>query len=154
MPKISSKNFEDYLLEVTLSQTQKTIQEWEGMNEVKAQVIQEAVRRYVLQKYIADDTSVFYIFNTQTNRVYSTGHIGFEAAKYAANQVRKKLGLKWNEVSFKVDRSRQKRKDQYGSRSSDNYGYQRARKTGTVQGQSKPIRGYRTAKGHWKDWDE
>ena len=52
---------------------------------------------------ISEDHS-FYIFRTDTNAVLATGVQGFEAAKSRANELRKRHGLKWDEVKFKAER--------------------------------------------------
>ena len=55
---------------------------------------------------ISEDHS-FYIFRTDTNAVLATGVQGFEAAKSRANELRKRHGLKWDEVKFKAERGNQ-----------------------------------------------
>ena len=49
--------------------------------------------------------SVFYIYRTDTNQVLARGIDGFEAAKDKANRLRRQLGLKWDQVKFKMMRS-------------------------------------------------
>lgn len=108
----------------------------------KADMILEAVRRIKQRECIMDAVSSFYVFRTDTNRILARGLVGYDAAKDAANQIRKKYGLKWDQVSFKKERSFQSQQRQKTMGSSS--GYKQGRR----------IYGYRTAKGHWKDWDE
>ncbi|QPN64487.1 hypothetical protein [Synechococcus sp. CBW1004] len=46
----------------------------------------------------------YYIFRTDNNQVLARGVMGFEAAKETANELRKKLKLKWDQVKFKAER--------------------------------------------------
>jgi hypothetical protein len=46
----------------------------------------------------------YYIFRTDTNAVLARGVSGFETAKEKANELRKKFGLKWDQVKFKAER--------------------------------------------------
>ena len=55
---------------------------------------------------ISEDHS-FYIFRTDTNAVLARGIQGFEAAKSRANELRKRHGLKWDQVKFKAERGNQ-----------------------------------------------
>lgn len=52
------------------------------------------------------EDSTFYIYRTDTNAVLATGINGFEAAKRRASELRKSLGLKFDDVKFKSERSR------------------------------------------------
>jgi hypothetical protein len=52
------------------------------------------------------ENSTFYIYRTDTNAVLATGINSFEAAKARASQLRKSLGLKFDDVKFKSERSR------------------------------------------------
>lgn len=47
------------------------------------------------------EETVFYIFRSDNNAILARNINGFDAAKEMANQLRKKLGLKWDEVKFK-----------------------------------------------------
>ena len=51
------------------------------------------------------ETYKFYVYRTDTNQVLARGIQGFDAAKDKANQLRKSLNLKWDQVKFKADRS-------------------------------------------------
>jgi hypothetical protein len=46
----------------------------------------------------------FYIFRTDTNSVLARGIPNYESAKLRANQIRKSLGLKWDQVAFRMER--------------------------------------------------
>ena len=52
------------------------------------------------------EDSTFYIYKVSTGAVLATNIQGFEAAKSKASQPRKSLGLKWDDVKFKSERSR------------------------------------------------
>ena len=52
------------------------------------------------------EDSTFYIYKVSTGAVLATNIQGFEAAKSKASQLRKSLGLKWDDVKFKSERSR------------------------------------------------
>ena len=52
------------------------------------------------------EDSTFYIYRVSTGAVLATNIQGFEAAKAKASQLRKSLGLKWDDVKFKSERSR------------------------------------------------
>ena len=55
--------------------------------------------------YLFED-STFYIYRADTNAVLATGIKGCEAAKRRASELRKSLGLKFDDVKFKSERSR------------------------------------------------
>tara|TARA_S200002703_G_C3801832_1_gene247860 strand:+ start:3759 stop:4109 length:351 start_codon:yes stop_codon:yes gene_type:complete len=48
----------------------------------------------------------FYIYRTDTNAVLARGIVGYESTREKANELRKKLNLKWDQVKFKADRTR------------------------------------------------
>jgi len=52
------------------------------------------------------EDSTFYIYKVSTGAVLATNIKGFEAAKSKASQLRKSLGLKWDDVKFKSERLR------------------------------------------------
>jgi len=49
--------------------------------------------------------TTFYVYRTDTNAVLARNVDGFDAAKDKANQLRKQLGLKWDQVKFKAQRT-------------------------------------------------
>ena len=93
-----------------------------------------------------EDSASFYVFRTDTNQVLARGLIGYDAAKDRANQIRKRMGLKWDQVKFKIE------KLPPSKRSTTNCGGYTT--FTTPSGATKKIYGYRTHRGHWKDWDE
>ena len=46
----------------------------------------------------------YYLYRTDTNTVLERGVNGYEAAKEKATALRKKLGLKWDQIKFKSER--------------------------------------------------
>lgn len=48
--------------------------------------------------------STFYVYRTDTNSVLAKGIPDYESAKAKANTIRKSLSLKWDQVSFKMER--------------------------------------------------
>jgi len=48
----------------------------------------------------------FYIYRTDTNAILAKNIQGFESAKRRASELRKSLGLKFDDVKFKSERSR------------------------------------------------
>ena len=46
----------------------------------------------------------FYVYRTDNNQVLARGIKGYDAAKDKANQLRKSLNLKWDQVSFKSEK--------------------------------------------------
>ena len=48
--------------------------------------------------------SSFYIFRTDNNQVLARGVRGYDAAKARASDLRKRFGLKFDQVRFKVER--------------------------------------------------
>jgi|TARA_R100000030_G_C3185076_1_gene106920 hypothetical protein len=72
----------------------------------RVELILEAVRFSRSKRVILDAVTSFVIFRTDTNAVLARGVLGYEAAKDAANALRKKHGLKWDQVSFKSEKGR------------------------------------------------
>ena len=106
----------------------------------RGDMLLEASRKIIEKRYyLNDDTSKFYIFHTGTNRILRRGIIGYENAKIVASRIRKQYGYKFDEVRFKVDRG--------GAGGID-------KRPITNQAERQKIYRYKTAKGHWKDWDE
>ncbi len=54
------------------------------------------------EAYLAE--SHLYIFRTDNQQVLTRDVDGFEAAKTKANHLRRQLGLKWDQVKFKVQK--------------------------------------------------
>jgi hypothetical protein len=75
------------------------------MNKTRVQHILEAVRRYREVQNLIEGLAPFLIFRADTGAVLEKGVYGYEAAKEKANELRKRLGLNWEQVKFKADRS-------------------------------------------------
>ena len=111
----------------------------------RAEMVLETFRRMRCRQELFEAVTPFYIFRTDNRQVLARGVVGYEAAKDKANELRKKYGLKWDQVSFKREKS-----------------YQSSQKQKSMSGRTTSGRGryvggiyrYQTAKGHWKDWDE
>lgn len=56
----------------------------------------------------------FYVYRSDTNAILARGIIGFEAAKAAANKIRKAQGLKWDQVKFRAEPRVQKPSGRFG----------------------------------------
>jgi len=52
------------------------------------------------------EESTFYIYMVSNGKILAKNIQGFEAAKRKASELRKSLGLKWDDVKFKSERSR------------------------------------------------
>ena len=50
------------------------------------------------------EATTFYIYRTDDNSVLARGLNGYDAAQNKANQLRKQLGLKWDQVRFKSEK--------------------------------------------------
>ena len=75
----------------------------------RAENIFEAVIRYKEFQRLLEGTLPFLIYRTDTGVVLARNIYGFEAAKNKASEVRKKYGLKFEQVKFKQDRSTQQK---------------------------------------------
>ena len=76
--------------------------------ELLKQIREERSMRSAGHKDLIDkllESYQFYVYRTDTNQVLARGINGYEAAKDKANQLRKSLNLKWDQVKFKSDRS-------------------------------------------------
>ena len=71
----------------------------------RAEIIIEAVRAARNRQLILDAVNSFYIYRTDTNAVLARGVQGYDAAKDKANELRKKYGLKWDNVKFRAERN-------------------------------------------------
>ena len=72
----------------------------------RAEIVLEAVRASRRKQMILDAVNSFYIYRSDTNMVLARGIQGYEAAKDKANELRKRYGLKWDTVKFKVERNK------------------------------------------------
>lgn len=119
----------------------------------KADMILEAVRRYKQRQSIMDAVSSFYIFRTDTNVTLAKGVVGYDAAKDTANQLRKKYGLKWDQVSFKKERSHQSKQRRRVSADTNNPIYAKGWSDAGRHGRGN-YSGPSRVKYWTKDWDE
>lgn len=70
----------------------------------KIDIVIEALRRHREFQQLIEGVSPFLIYRTDTGVVLARDIYGFEQAKAKANELRKRYGLKWNDVKFKADR--------------------------------------------------
>jgi len=107
----------------------------------RAQIVLEAVRAARRRQMILDAVNSFYIYRTDTNAVIARGVQGYEAAKDKANELRKRLDLKWDQVKFKAERN------QSAKSSAGSYGTYRASTLGgTPKGRMDYSRNYNPSK--------
>lgn len=80
------------------------------------EIVIEAFRRHKEFQQLLEGVSPFLIYRTDTNVVLARNVYGFEQAMAKANELRKRYGLKWEQVKFKADRTPQKKtySNQYG----------------------------------------
>lgn len=84
------------------------------MSEVQARItFQQFMERCLASRALLEEYS-YYLYRTDTNAVLERGVKGYEAAKEKAIAMRKKLGLKWDQIKFKAERSAQKSSGQFG----------------------------------------
>ena len=77
----------------------------EGRDFRKIEVVIEALRQHKEFQQLLEGVNPFLIYRTDTGTVLARGIYGFEQAKAKANEIRKRYGLKWEQVKFKADRS-------------------------------------------------
>jgi len=107
----------------------------------RAQIVLEAVRAARRRQMILDAVNSFYIYRTDTNAVIARGVQGYEAAKDKANELRKRLDLKWDQVKFKAERN------QSANSSAGSYGTYRASTLGgTPKGRMDYSKNYNPSK--------
>ena len=76
------------------------------------ETIMDAVFRHREFCQLIEGTLPFKIFRADTGQVLATGVYGYENAAAKANEIRKRFGLKWEQVKFKADRDSQKKTQQ------------------------------------------
>ena len=76
-----------------------------GRDFKKIEIVIEALRRHKEFQQLLEGVSPFLIYRTDTNVVLARNIYGFEQAKAKANELRKRYGLKWEQVKFKADRN-------------------------------------------------
>ena len=70
----------------------------------RAELVLEAFRKIRSRQEICEAVTPFYIWRTDTNQVLARGVLGYDAAKDKANELRQKLGLKWDQVKFRSEK--------------------------------------------------
>lgn len=102
----------------------------------------------ILEEQYLNETT-FYIFRTDTNQVLARNIDSYDTAKDLANQIRKRLGLKWNVINFKAEK--QKIPIDKSDRQKFGTGIVKQPGHGKYAGTTPYASGVRT---HFKDWDE
>ena len=74
------------------------------MKQSRVDRVFEAVKRYRHFQELMEGTAPFVIYRVDNGTVLARGIYGFEQAKKKASEIRKKLGLKFEDVKFKADR--------------------------------------------------
>lgn len=77
------------------------------------------IRREHIQCQTTESTELdrqYYIYRSDTNAVLARSIHGFDAAKAKARDLRKRLGINWDLVKIKMERSTQSPKQDTGSR--------------------------------------
>ena len=91
--------------------------------------------------------TTFYIYRADTNAVLARNIEGFDAAKQKANLLRKQLGLKWDQVKFKSQRSTQ-------ASSANTSGYRKIEYAPRFNpSKGRHFRGYTDSDGNYHDID-
>ena len=70
----------------------------------RAEMVLEVFRRVRCHKELCEAVTPFYIWRTDTNQVLARGVLGYENVRDKANELRKRLNLKWDQVKFKSER--------------------------------------------------
>ena len=96
---VKIKNYRRGIKLITFKELRKKLSEVEIIDHGYADSLEEWI--------LLDENSTFYIYRTDTNAVLARG-LSFEGAKTRASQLRKSLGLKWEIIKFKSDRSQAK----------------------------------------------
>ena len=88
----------------------------DGRDFRKIEIIIEALRQHKAFQQLVEGATPFMIYRADTGAVLARNVYGYEDAKNRANEIRKRLGLKWSDVKFKADRTAQKKtySNQYG----------------------------------------
>lgn len=77
----------------------------DGKDFRKIEAVIQALRRHMEFQRLLEGVNPFLIYRTDTGTVLARGIYGFEQVKAKANEIRKRYGLKWEQVKFKADRS-------------------------------------------------
>lgn len=114
----------------------------------KTDMIVEAFRSCRNKNSLTEGSLPFYIYRTDTNAVLARGIVGYDATREKANELRKKLNLKWDQVKFKADKS-QKTPQKYPASSGRRVEYA-PRYNASKRGR---FRGYYDSQGNFHDID-
>ena len=114
------------------------------------QIVLEVVRSAIRRRMILDAVTPFYIFRTDNQQVLAKGVMGYDAAKDKSNEIRKRYGLKWDQVSFKSEKGRsaqsvdtRNKKSSRGVEYASNFNPSKGRR----------FSGYYDRQGNWADLD-
>jgi len=113
----------------------------------KIQLVREAISRYRNRCSLVEGSLPFVVYRTDSNHIIARNIYGYENAKDKANEFRKKLGLKWDDIKFKVDRSSMKKSEQSPTGGKVLY----AKRYNPSKGRR--FRGYYTSSGDYADLD-
>ena len=64
----------------------------------------QRIQKFLDVSEAVTEATTFYIYRTDNNSVLARGLNGYDAAQNKANQLRKQLGLKWDQVRFKSEK--------------------------------------------------
>ena len=64
----------------------------------------QRIQKFLDVSETVTEATTFYIYRTDNNSVLARGLNGYDAAQNKANQLRKQLGLKWDQVRFKSEK--------------------------------------------------
>ncbi len=76
------------------------------LDERRLQTIIEAVRSSRRRQIILEAVNTFEVYRSDTGVILTRGVRGYEAAKDKANEIRKRFGLKWEQVKFRMEKKR------------------------------------------------
>jgi len=111
------------------------------MNRLKTDMIVEAFRRWRDINSLTEGSKPFIIYRVSTGVVLKRNVFGYDNAIKASNLIRKQMGLKWDDVKFKVDKTA-------------SASYKRMDYAPTVNpSKGRRFRGYYTSSGEYHDID-
>ena len=64
----------------------------------------QRIQKFLDVSETVTEATTFYIYRTDNNSVLARGLNGYDAAQNKANQLRRQLGLKWDQVRFKSEK--------------------------------------------------
>ena len=77
----------------------------EGKDFRKIEVVLEALKRHRTFQTLLEGTTPFVIYRVDTGMILARNIYTFEDAKAKASEVRKKHGLRWDQVKFRRERT-------------------------------------------------